>query len=331
MRIAIVHDRVSADDAPDARDVLEQAAAVAGALTALGHDVARFACTLDLEALRGELLDWQPHTVFNLVESIGGQGRLIHLPLFMLDAAGLPYTGASATAMLLTSHKIMAKRTMAAAGIATPQWVGPFPLDVYGGALSGTPGDWIVKSLWEHASIGLDAGSIIYDASPENAFAALPERAPRLGGACFAEHYIAGREFNLAVLAGPDGPQVLPPAEIIFDGYGSEMPRIVDYAAKWEADTFAYHHTPRRFEIDETDRSLVDGLKASAISCWNAFGLNGYARVDFRVAENGQPWVLEVNANPCLAPDAGYAAALTQAGITFTEAVRRIIDDVPDA
>jgi D-alanine-D-alanine ligase len=106
------------------------------------------------------------------------------------------------------------------------------------------------------------------------------------------------------------------------------MPRIVDYAAKWEKNTFGYQHTVRRFDFPPPDEPLIDALVVLARRCWEAFGLGGYARVDFRVDADGRPWVLEVNANPSLSPDAGYAAALAQAGLPFTEAVRRIIGDV---
>ncbi len=55
--------------------------------------------------------------------------------------------------------------------------------------------------------------------------------------------------------------------------------------------------------------------------------LRAWARVDFRVDQNGQPWILEVNANPCLSPDAGFRAALQQAGIAFDEAIACILED----
>jgi D-alanine-D-alanine ligase len=64
-----------------------------------------------------------------------------------------------------------------------------------------------------------------------------------------------------------------------------------------------------------------------ALACWRLFGLDGYARVDFRVDEHGDPWVLEVNANPCLSPDAGFAAALAEAGIEYRAAVAGLVDD----
>ena len=79
--------------------------------------------------------------------------------------------------------------------------------------------------------------------------------------------------------------------------------------------------------FDESDQILLKTLRAIAIRCWDHFGLSGYARVDFRVDLMGNPWVLEINANPCLSPDAGFAAALERAGIPYTDAIERIIED----
>ena len=146
-----------------------------------------------------------------------------------------------------------------------------------------------------------------------------------MGGPCFAEQYIEGREFNLGLLAGPDDPAVLPPAEIVFANFPPGMARIVDYQAKWEVDSFACRHTLRRTEFAAADRPLLDALDRIARQCWQIFHLAGYARVDFRVDQEGRPWVLEVNANPCLSPDAGFAAALERAAIPFAEAVARIV------
>jgi D-alanine-D-alanine ligase len=329
MRVAIVHDDVGPGDTPDALDVLDQARAVQDAVAALGHTAECFPCTLDLAGVMDRLTAWKADLVFNLVESLEGKGRLIHLPPFCLDAMGIPYTGASAEAMLFTSNKVMAKKWMAAAGIPTPAWVGPYPETVGQAAMSGKrPDTWIIKSVWEHASIGLDEKSLLDGATPERAFSLLAARASQLGGSCFAERFIDGREFNLTLLAGTKDVQVMPPAEIVFEGYGADMPRIVDYAAKWEKNTFGYQHTVRRFDFPPVDEPLIDALAVLARRCWEAFGLGGYARVDFRVDAEGRPWVLEVNANPSLSPDAGYAAALAQAGLPFTEAVRRIIGDV---
>ena len=132
----------------------------------------------------------------------------------------------------------------------------------------------------------------------------------RLGRACYAEQYIDGREFNLSVLASPQGPQVLPPAEIDFSGFPPGKPRLVGYRAKWEEGSFEFQHTPRRFDFPAEDGPLLDRLRDLALGSWRVFGLRGYGRVDFRVDEAGHPWVLETNTNPCLSPDAGFYAAL---------------------
>jgi len=329
MRVAVVHHAVRPAAPADEQDILVQAQAVSSALEALGHDVVILPCTLNLLEMRHDLSALNSQVVFNLVETLEETGRLIHLFPALLDAMGLPYTGATSLSVMTTSHKILAKGRLRAAGIATPSWSGPFPQDGSGGETCGVTeedeGDvWIIKSVWEHASVGLDETSIVRG-NREDVAAILPERAARLGGACFAERFVEGREFNLSLLTGPEGPQVLPPAEILFEDFAPGVPRVVDYRAKWDPASHAYQNTPRRFAHGSEDAPLVRDLTERALRCWKVFQLKGYARVDFRVDGQGRPWVLEVNTNPCLSPDAGFAAALEQAGIPFVEAVDRIV------
>jgi D-alanine-D-alanine ligase len=331
MRVAVLHNAVGEGGSPDERDVLVQTGVVSEALAALGHAVTVLPCDLNLALIKRRLLEAAPDIVFNLVESLEGSGALIHLAPFLLEGMGLCCTGASGEAMMLSSNKIAAKTHLRAAGLPTPDWIGPYPhrtrpLQTKGSALgSRRRATWIIKSVWEHASIGLDEEGLLHDAGPEAVLATLVQRAPELGGACFAEAYIDGREFNLSILAGPSGPVVLPPAEIRFEGYGPEKPRIVGYRAKWDADAYEYIHTPRSFDFPKADGPLLAALTETALSAWDRLGVGGYARVDFRVDSQGTPWILEVNANPCLSPDAGFAAALARAGIPFREAVDRIL------
>jgi D-alanine-D-alanine ligase len=328
MRIAVVHNSVPAAGAPDEQDVLAQADAVTDALRQLGHKPVRLAGGLNLSRIQSELRAVGPQMVFNLVESLDGTGRLIHLFPFLLDAMALPYTGAGAEALMLTSNKLLAKSLMESAGLPTPAWVASRAARGLGffRRPRENPGRWIVKSVWEHASVGLDAEAVLETASTHLLHTLLEERAPRLGGACFAEAFIDGREFNLSLLESPDGLQILPPAEIIFEGFEAGQARIVDYQAKWDPDSYAYHHTPRRFDIDAADEGLMEDLRSLSRECWDLFGLRGYARVDFRVDHHGRPWILEINANPCLSPDAGFAAAVHRAGLSMTEAVGRIVE-----
>jgi len=332
MRIAIAYNAVTDESSPDERDVLVQVQAVTQALEKLGHEVFPLACDLNLAGLRTRLAEIRPGCVFNLVESLDGRGRLIGLVPSLLDAMGLVYTGSPTPSILLTSHKVLAKEKMCTAGLPTPVWIGPHPYEPCSKSAVHPPvpwpdGPWMIKSVWEHASIGLSGEGLVSAKSPEDLQKPMQSRAPELGGACFAEAYVDGREFNLSLLAGPDGPEVLPPAEIIFDGYEESKPHIVCYDAKWNEASFEYSHTPRQFEFSAADDPLISELKKLAVRCWQVFDLKGYVRVDVRVDDRGRPWILEVNANPCLSPDAGFAAALDRAGIAFDRAVERILDD----
>jgi D-alanine-D-alanine ligase len=329
MHVAIVHNALSETSSADEQDVLVQAEAVREALCELGHTPALLTCDLNLAAIHATLRAQRPELVFNLVESLAGTGRLLHFFPGVADALGLPYTGASAEALFLTSNKILAKERLEAAGLTTPVWFGPCGSAQAGGSVRlpgrAPAGRWIVKSVWEHASIGLDAGAILLDPTAPSLIEHMAQRAPLLGNACFAEAFIEGREFNLSLLDGPGGPDVLPVAEILFEGYGAGQERIVDYRAKWDETSYEYHHTPRRFEFAPADRDTLARLSELALECWHLFGLRGYARVDFRVDGTGVPWILEINANPCISPDAGFAAALEQAGISYAQAIKRIV------
>jgi D-alanine-D-alanine ligase len=328
MRIAIIHDIIGNADSLDAQDVLFQAKAVKKALESLGHEVRQISCGFDLEKLHRQLQEFKTEMVFNLVESMEGQGRLIHLVPFCLDAWKIPYTGNTAEAMMITSNKVMAKRCMESAGLPTAPWVGPYPERIRRNTVDKDDATlWIIKSVWEHASIGVHQKGLV-TATQSELWPLLKEHAQFLNGDCFAEKFIDGREFNLSVLGGPDGPQVLPAAEILFEGFAPEKPKIVCYNAKWVEDSFEYQNTPREFELNKEDSPLIKSMTDLARQCWDEFALSGYARIDLRVDEAARPWILEINANPCINPDGGFAAAVAQAGINYTSAIDRILKDV---
>lgn len=312
-RAVILHGAVAAEAPPDEQDVLVQVEVVAAALERLGYPTEAMSLTLDLESARQRLERRRPLLVFNLVESLAGSGRLSHLGATLLEALGLPYTGAPLRGLFLSSDKLAAKRLLALDRIATP--AGPDEAHI---------GPWIVKSVWEHGSIGLDDDSLVSETS--RLAEAMTRRRRRFGGEWYAERYVEGREFNLSLLGGGDATVVLPPAEIRFADFPPDKPRIVGYPAKWAPDSFEYRHTVRTFPGPE-DQSLLDELETLARRCWRLFGLRGYARVDFRVDDRGEPWVLEVNSNPCLAPDAGFMAAAGQAGLSYDDVIGRIVED----
>jgi len=316
--VAMLYDAAAADGPPDASDTLKEAAAIAAALEELGFEPVAVPVGLDLAALRSRLRELAPRVAFNLVESLEGNGRLLHLVPALLAALEVPFTGCSATALAVTSDKVLAKRALRRAGLPTPPLFG----DSADHEPESTYGQWIVKSLHEHSSLGLDDASIVSGQAAVEA--AMRARRAELGGEWFAEAFVPGRELNVALLAAGAAPRVLPIAEIRFQDFPAGKPRIVGYAAKWDTSSFEYRNTVRGFEIEA---GLGEQARRLALACWELFGLAGYARVDFRVDEHGQAWILEINANPCLSPDAGFAAAAAEAGIGFRAIVAAVLED----
>lgn len=317
MRVVLLHEGLGDTASIDELDALVQCDHVERELVAAGHECHRLGIGLDLERARRDLLASQPDLVFNLVESLGGTGRLGHLAPALVEALGLPCTGASPLAIAETTDKLRTKRRLVAAGLPTPPWISG-DASRCESAVGSAPAGWIVKPVFEDASVDVGDDSLVDDVASARRRIADSKR-PSM-----AEAFVAGREFNLALLEKSDGVELLPPAEIRFEGWPEDRPRIVGYAAKWQPDSFEARHTPRHFDFEPGDAGLLARLSALAHGCWELFSLSGFARVDFRVDDEGHPFILEVNANPCLSPDAGFAAAAHRAGLPAREVVERI-------
>lgn len=317
MRILVLHSDVPPDAPPDDQDTLLQAEAIAATLGALGHEAVRAAFTPDPAALESLIAEECPELVFNLVETVWGRGVYAPLAPQMLSQSGVPFTGAGAAAMAACSDKVVAKRLLRGAGLPTADWSEP---PHWKGLCDGT---FIVKSSTEDASLGLDDASVVRG---QRAIAARAQAcAARYGGHWFAERYIEGREFNVAVIERKGEPCILPIGEMIFEKWDDTRPRIISYAAKWHEDTSDYQDTTRVFDWREAEPELYGRLEHLSKACWGLFGMTGYARVDFRVDNNGQPYILEINPNPCLEPNAGVAAAAEQARMSYADLIGDIV------
>jgi len=323
MKIVLAHDERALTGRPDERDGMVQVEEIAATLSALGHRVSSLGASLPLHEFEEKLKDEGCDLIFNLVESLDGEGRLIHLVPALLDRLEIGYTGAPTGAIVLCSDKVWTKRLLLASGLPTPAFMSQDG-EIEGPAL--WPGEYIVKSVWEDASLGLDDSSVVLATSPQELREEIVQRRSNLGGEAFAEAWIEGREFNLALLEGESGqPDVLPIAEMCFVDYPAGKRKLVGYAAKWDESSFDYGHTVRKFVEGAGDKDLLDRLAEAARACWRLFGLRGYARVDFRVDNAGREWILEVNPNPCLSADAGFMAAAEQAGLSRSEVVTQIL------
>ncbi|MBN2038447.1 MAG: hypothetical protein JW864_00290 [Spirochaetes bacterium] len=319
-KIVILHQYVPADAEEDEKDVLIEAEEISAYILELGYEPVKIAVTLDLDYLKRKLMRLKPLMVFNLVESVDGSDNLaVFLPA-LLDSLKIKYTGSKSDSMTMTGNKLVAKRLMMHAGIPTPSY---FLLPADNG-VNIPKGDYIVKSVVDHASIGIDEDSIVRITGKDDT-GKLKKIAAKYKTDSFAEQFINGREFNVSILEGPDGPEVMPVAEIVFNNYPEGKPKIVGYRAKWDSGSFEYNNTPRNYDFESSDSVLLRFIESCARKCWDIFKLKGYGRVDFRVDKNGTPWVLEVNANPCLSSDAGFMAAARRMGLSGSEVVKRIM------
>lgn len=311
--VPVVHG--ATDGRPDEVDTLEAALAITETLRGLGYASDLVHVGLDLTPIEA-LSQRRPLAVFNLVEAIRCDFRLQPFVPAVFEKMRLPYTGCRFDAIVAAMSKTRSKHVLKAAAIATPVWIdgirNPLPPDTV----------VLVKSDSEHASVGIEASSVVPAMQAQDM---IRHREKAFGGRFFAEVFIEGREFNVAMVEGPDGPEALPVPEILFVDYPDGKPRIVDYDAKWMVDSFAYNNTPRAFGIEKADGKLARKLKRMALDVWRAFGLSGYARVDFRVDAMGKPWVIDVNTNPCITPDAGFASTASEAGISYPQLIERIV------
>ncbi len=323
MRVAFLYNEASEDPFGQCEDDVPSLSPVVAALRRLGHEVEPIACTLDLVALRNDLERARPDVALNRVESLGGSDAMMAAVTLLLDTLHIPYTGCTTAALVATASKLTVKERLYRGGLPTPAWVTSAGKQ-QGGPVSIQP-KFILKSVLEHASFHMNDDAIVGPLTTKQIAAALRRREKKFERPFFAEEFIAGREFNLSVIGGE--PQVLPPAEIDFSGFPPEKPRIVSQRAKYIEHSFEWENTDRTFKFRAADRPLIKRLRELAAECWRVLDLSGYARVDFRVDGHNEPWILEVNSNPCLMPESGFAGALNHAGMTYEDGIQMLLDN----
>lgn len=321
-RVVILHNPVEEGADPSTSDVLEQVAMVESGLAALGIPSIRRA------VIRGrawEGLTPSPGTVvFNVVEAPPGASHLHSDNAAVLDLLGVPFTGSSAAALRITTDKIATRALLADAGLPVPPGGRLDPDDP--AVLDRVPPPWILKPAWEDASVGLEGDPVC--ATREAALERAAHLAARFPGQpVLAERFLPGREFNVSLLEEDGGGvQALPVGEIVFEDFPEGMSRVVGYEAKWQEGSFECEHTVPRFPSDPEDAALLERIQRLAVAAWEVCGLSGYARVDLRLGETGEPYILEVNGNPCISSDSGFLRAARQAGLQEEDVVRRILE-----
>lgn len=325
-RITVVYNDDASLAHGDAQDVLAVqgvvgcAWAVASALRGRGHGVDLLALGPEPRAALRVVESISADLVFNLVEAIGGEARREPAFAWLCELCDVRYTGASPRAMTLCLEKPLAQALLAARGIPVPRNI---VLSRGDEPLGGLPFPAIVKPAREDASHGIASESVVHDER------ALRARArfiiEHYSQAALAEEFIEGREINVGLLETPRGLEVLPLSEIDYSGFPTDMPHIVSYAGKW-IDTsrdWALTNVVAARDLTAEQRARIEALARGA---FEVLGLSGYGRVDLRLDGSGHPYAIDVNANPDLSPDAGFALAAARAGYAYPDVIEWIVE-----
>lgn len=305
---------------PQDRIADEETGAVARAITtALEGQVRRVEMVPVWNDLPTALARYDPNqvVVFNLVESLGGRPFTEPEPPRILRSMGFVHTGASYRSLVRTANKLTTKKLIEAAGLRTPRY------QVFRSSIQRSPSvslPAIVKPVAEGGSFGITQDSLA--TTPEGLTERIRTCLEIYRQPALVEEYIAGREINVA-LWGNGLPEVLPISEIVFDWTGDPLKQFVTFECKWLEDSPEYRGTPAvcpaRLTQEEQER-----IETAAVQAYRLLGVKGYARVDMRL-KDGIPYILEVNGNPDLAPDAGFFRSAKAAGYSYPEMLVRIL------
>ena len=319
-KVIVLYGKLSDNPQEDELDVLDEVNFVSAFLLELGYKSYKLEFSLNIDKVISEIQSINPLFVFNLVETIENNGEFHYFSPAILQFLKIPYTGVSLNTLFITTDKVLTKELLKFHKIKTPEW---YSLKEYKRCLK-SKNKFIIKPKSEDGSLGLDEESIFNGVDAATYFDKFNSKDK---GTFFIEEFVEGREFNISVLAGEKGPEVLPPAEILFQNFPSGKSKIMGYRAKWKTDSFEYQNTSRTFNFDMLDFPLLEKIKSISLNCWNIFKSGGYIRVDLRVDPNNVPYVIEINGNPCISPSSGFYAAAQQAGYDFKEVMQRIIAD----
>jgi D-alanine-D-alanine ligase len=318
MKITLLHTREAAE--PPTDPVLGQ---LSDTLSRLGHEVQPVEVDKRVEPLVSALTRAEPDLIVNIAESFRGKSALESNVAALLNLLGLRYTGSSPAGLLLAGDKILAKKVLNFHGITTPRFA-----TIYRGAL-----DWaqdlhfpvIVKPPQEDASVGLTSASVVRDLKQ------LLERMDALQSEfeqpVLVEEFVDGREFYVGVLGNANA-RALPVIELDFSKFPANLPRMASWEAKWgddEGGGAEFEGTKSIFPEDLSEE-LTERLQKVAVDSFHALRLRDYGRIDLRVTEAEEVFVIEANPNCYLERESEFSRAAARGGLDYDALIERIIE-----
>lgn len=323
MRIAILHnsDHTLLEDDPgrEAReDILRVAAAMQSALLKSKHEVQLIPVEADLTGLH-EALATRPEAVVNLCESLAADARGEMLLPALLELWSVPYTGNSALSLTLALHKDKAKEILSARGVPTPAFRVVKHFEEVAEIDLGFP--LIVKPSREDASMGIDFDSVAHNR--QQLGRAVNRVLRTFRQPALVEQFIVGREVYVPIL-GNTARRALPLSEIRFGAAFNGKPNVVSYKAKWDTESAECIESPS--QLAELPKAIEARCIEVALAAFEALDCRDYGRVDLRVDEDGQPYVIDINPNCDLHPQAGFARAAEAAGLSYADLASHLVD-----
>jgi D-alanine-D-alanine ligase len=290
-------------------------------LRSMGHDVQALGVHDDLGDIRRSATDWKPHIAFNLLEGFDDVTVFDHNVVSHLELLKLPYTGCNPRGLLLARDKSLSKKLLAYHRIRVPEFeVFRIGRPIRRPKRLGFP--LIVKSLTQEASIGISQASVVE--SDEKLRERVTFIHQSIGTAAIAEQYIEGRELYVAII-GNQLLQALPVWELFFTNMPADAKRIATDRVKWSVKyqkKHAIESGPARDLVEPVSTAIQHLCKRA----YRALELSGYARVDLRLDEAGQAWLLEANPNPQIARGEDVAASAERVGLSYEALLQRILN-----
>ena len=318
MKITVLTYLESSDERSMEYDIVVRQ--VTRALRRQGHQVSVLGVHSDVKRLVAGLSRRKPDLVFNLVEMFADNMFGDMAMEGFLDLLGLKYTGVGPGESYLTQDKALSKKLLAFHGILYPRFaVFARDADFETGGNLRMP--LFVKPLRADASIGIHKKSLVNDM--KSLMRRVASIHDELGDSALAEEFIEGREFYVGVLGNSD-PMALPPIELDFSGLPEGAPQVMDSKAKWDEESAEYKGT--KSVLADLPDELRARLQKVSLDAYRALRVRDYGRVDLRLTDTGDIYVLEVNASCYLAKDSEFSMAAAAAGIPYPALIQRIVD-----
>jgi D-alanine-D-alanine ligase len=286
----------------------------------LEHEVVSLGLSDELAPIRLAIHDAKPHVAFNLLTHFHGIGTYDSHVVSYLELLRCPYTGCNPRGLMLASDKVVAKKILTWHRIPTPRFAA-VPMGRKGIKPSRLDFPLFVKSAAEHSSIGISQASIVHDEK------SLAERVEFIHHTAvtdaIVEEYIEGRELTVSIL-GNQRLAVFPVWELRFNNLPKGTEPIATSKVKWDLDyqkKLGVENVPARKLPDAVEKTI----SRTARRVYRALGMTGYARIDFRLTEDGRLYVLEANPNPDLTRDEDLAQSAGRTGIDYPKLLQRIL------